>query len=47
MPCPEAILTPTAKTSKDTTSMGMVAIMFVVGILLYVMILLKEWTDND
>jgi len=27
--------------------MGMVAIIFVVGMLLYAMILLKEWTDNE
>jgi hypothetical protein len=43
----EAILPQTAKTLKDTTSMGMVAVIFLVGIFLYAMILMKEWTDND
>ena len=43
----EAILPQTAKTSKDTTSMGMVAVIFIVGMLLYAMIVLKEWTDNE
>ncbi len=43
----ETILPQTARTEKDTTNMGILAVMFIVGMLLYVMILLKEWTDNE
>ena len=35
------------KTSKGTTNMGIILAILVVGILLYTMILLKEWIDNE